>query len=146
MDTYLFVEFVTVRTVPGPTRKTRSVLEVSTKATTQTVAQAARNQLESIPESLGHCPCLELMRVAVNNITAVPESYHESPKLAWFSLAGNPVCPAAKPPTRDVPIIPFSDLELDVKLGDGASGDVFQVGWQGEQVRFLPVSIFPGLQ
>lgn len=47
---------------------------------------------------MGSLPRLELMRVAVNNLQEVPESFSGLHKLAWFSLAGNPACAEAPPP------------------------------------------------
>ncbi len=48
------------------------------------------------------------------------------PRLAWFSVAGNPCCP--DPPAREhpLPVVRQEDLDLGAKLGDGASGVVYR--------------------
>lgn len=93
--------------------------------------QASRNQLTSLPASLGQLPSLELLRVAVNDLPELPLPVFRAPKLAWVSLSGNPLCPAAPAPAHEIAGITLQDLEIGAKLGDGASGDVFQVTWQG---------------
>ena len=55
-------------------------------------------QIHQSGMQMGTLPNLELMRVAVNGIRDVPESFSELHKLAWFSLAGNPACAEARPP------------------------------------------------
>ena len=59
--------------------------------------QASFNRLTSLPKGMGALPKLELLRVAVNNIGALPPEFAGLDRLAWLSLASNPVCPAALP-------------------------------------------------
>jgi hypothetical protein len=93
--------------------------------------QASRNRLKSLPATLANLRSLELMRVAVNQLKSLPESLHSAPKLAWVSLSGNPLCPDPHPPTHQIADITAADLRTSVKLGDGASGEVFEADWQG---------------
>lgn len=89
----------------------------------------------SLPVSLAALPELEMLRVAINRIEDVPLAFAACPKLAWASMAGNPVTPDARPSARYLPTIEFSDMEIGEKLGEGASGDVYLVTWHGRQVR-----------
>lgn len=95
--------------------------------------QASHNQLEHLPDIWDHLPKLELMRVAINNLSELPPSLWRSPALAWFSLASNPVCADAHAPTHDIAELSPADIESKEKLGDGASGDVFCASWQGKE-------------
>ena len=61
--------------------------------------QASFNELYELPEGMGSLPRLELMRVACNRISAVPDSFAGLDALAWFSLSGNPAC-SPPPPAR----------------------------------------------
>lgn len=94
--------------------------------------QASHNQLESLPDIWDHLPKLELMRVAINNLSELPPSLWRSPALAWFSLASNPVCLKAHAPTHDIEEVTEKDVQRKEKLGDGASGDVYCVNWHGK--------------
>lgn len=86
-----------------------------------------------MPASLGILPQLELLRVAVNNLHRLPAELFAAPRLAWVSIAGNPLCPEATPPTHAVAEITSADVQARRKLGDGASGEVFEVSWQGKR-------------
>lgn len=92
--------------------------------------QASRNELESLPESLASLPRLELLRVAVNRLDTLPQTLASAPSLAWVSLSGNPLCPVAPPPTHRIEDVSMADLRKCYKLGDGASGVVFEVEWR----------------
>jgi hypothetical protein len=50
------------------------------------------------------------------------------PRLAWCSLGSNPAA-AGVPALPDLPRVLVSELSLGIKLGQGASGEVFN----GEQ-------------
>lgn len=73
------------------------------------------------------------MRVPINNLASLPPSLWRAPALAWFSLASNPVSPAAPPPTHTITTISAADITSGEKLGDGASGEVFRASWQGKE-------------
>lgn len=47
------------------------------------------------------------------------------PRLAWCSLGSNPAA-AGTPALPDLPRVRVSDLEIGSKLGQGASGEVFE--------------------
>ena len=63
----------------------------------------------------------------------VPTELGDLDRLAWCSLAGNPAC-AAPRPALPIPALDMSQLHLQARLGDGASGDVFAAQWEGSEV------------
>lgn len=64
----------------------------------------------------------------------VPSEFGGLDALAWFSLAGNPACQPAPPIRSDILAMTLGQLELDIALGEGASGDVFAARFQGRNV------------
>ncbi|PSC71659.1 kinase [Micractinium conductrix] len=94
--------------------------------------QASFNPLRALPAELGRLPNLEMIRVASCNIAEVPAALRDAPKLAWMSLASNPACRTLSP--RKLPTVEVKDLNMGRKLGDGASGEVFEGCWQGRRV------------
>jgi Leucine-rich repeat (LRR) protein len=85
----------------------------------------SHNMLTSIPSEIGACRELELVRLANNNISCeLPREFVSLPKLAWISLAGNPI--AHCPQTKEKEILK-STLSYDESavLGFGASGTVY---------------------
>ncbi|MDB6145017.1 MAG: slrP [Pseudomonas sp.] len=88
----------------------------------------AGNHLQRLPESLARCERLELVRIAANRLTELPDWLLKLPALAWLAYAGNPL------PTfhADAHIrqIPWTQLELQQQLGEGASGVIQQAIWQ----------------
>ncbi|KAG2501926.1 hypothetical protein HYH03_000424 [Edaphochlamys debaryana] len=110
--------------------------------------QASFNAFTALPACLLHLFRLELLRVAVCAIQELPTGLLESgamPRLAWFSVAGNPACPDPPPPAPGLPLVAREELELGQKLGDGASGDVFRAVWRGElvAVKFFRADVSP---
>ena len=97
--------------------------------------QASHNALTSLPESLGALPNLELLRVACCNIDTVPLAVAESKTLAWLSLASNPFGRPTSSPRRGVgvPVVSFEDISIERKVGDGASGEVFEGRWKNDE-------------
>ena len=92
------------------------------------------NQLEFLPESLGHRPRLQKLALAGNRLRALPSSMSnatalelirvsanalEQFRLAWFAWAGNPFCTR---PDVIVQPIAWDALQLHEVLGSGASG------------------------
>ena len=96
--------------------------------------QASHNALKSLPTSLGSLSHLEMLRVACCDISDVPTAAAAAPALAWFSLAGNPACKVPSPRRSSLPIVSIVDVEIGRKLGDGASGEVFEAEWKGRRV------------
>lgn len=89
----------------------------------------ASNLLREIPDEICGCESLELLRLSDNRLTSVPAGLLTLPKLAWIALAGNLIEPRSREAELDVApslrIAP-SALMLGKKLGDGASGIVYQ--------------------
>jgi hypothetical protein len=91
----------------------------------------ATNQIEVLPDVSGLVN-LELVRLSDNRLRVIPPSLLSLPKLAWLALAGNELTPlrrgdvmAALQARSDVRL-DFDRLELGRKLGEGASGTVFE--------------------
>lgn len=99
----------------------------------------SHNNLTSIPKEMGECTELELIRLANNEINVpLPMEFLSLPKLAWISLAGNPI--AHCPPTKDKEVCKSTvSYDQSTVLGRGASGTVF-LGKHGE--REVAVKIF----
>ncbi|RLA70798.1 MAG: protein kinase [Epsilonproteobacteria bacterium] len=99
------------------------------------------NKLTHLPTSMKYCENLELLRIAVNAFTELPKMLLELPKLSWLAYGGNPFC--AKHPACDTPLkeLAWSDLELGVVLGEGASGLISKALYKGKEVA---VKVFKG--
>lgn len=96
--------------------------------------QASHNKIQKLPESISQLPNLELLRVANCNITDMPKSLHAARSLSWLSMASNPVCHVPSPRRGTVQTVRIDDLKIGRKLGDGASGDVYEGMWQNQKV------------
>lgn len=85
----------------------------------------SHNKISSIPKEMGECKALELIRLANNEIDVpLPKEFLTLPKLAWISLAGNPI--AHSPHTKDKEILKSSvTYDESTVLGYGASGTVY---------------------
>jgi hypothetical protein len=89
----------------------------------------AGNQLSAIPESLMACQNLELLRISANAFNALPEWLFTLPRLAWLAYAGNPLTLGDESQTlkhSPLPNVDWSTLSLGEKLGEGASGLIYQ--------------------
>ncbi len=102
----------------------------------------AGNQLKALPQEMINCTNLELIRLAANQLDALPEWLLTLPKLSWLAFGGNPG-QAFKPQT---PIdIPWQDLTIGDRLGEGASGIIHSAVWQNEDgILDVAVKIFKG--
>lgn len=96
----------------------------------------AGNKLSNLPTEMSRCTELELLRIAANRLTALPDWIFELPRLAWFAYAGNPLESTAAEsnlhllaPRSDLVLIPYRDLELGECIGEGASGYVHKASW-----------------
>ena len=96
--------------------------------------QASHNSISYLPAALGTLPHLEMLRVACSEIAEIPAAVANAPALAWTSFATNPVCKTPSPRRSGVPTISLSSLDVGRKVGDGASGEVFEASWKGRTV------------
>ncbi|GLI66354.1 hypothetical protein VaNZ11_010126 [Volvox africanus] len=122
--------------------------EGMSRCTSLVKIQASFNAFTALPACLLHLPKLELLRVAVCGIRTLPLGLLEDgamPHLAWFSMAGNPVCPDPPVPAPGLPEVEVDDLDLGMKLADGASGEVFRAVWRGDlvAVKFFKGDVSP---
>jgi hypothetical protein len=110
----------------------------------------AGNRLQHLPESLADCTRLELLRIAANRFDALPAWLPELPRLAWLAYAGNPFCDGLEAAAREAhPITPIAwqALQLQQRLGEGASGVIHQAAWQaapGAAAERVAVKLFKG--
>lgn len=105
----------------------------------------AGNRLRSLPASLSACQNLELIRIAANQLDALPEWLFTLPRLAWLACASNAGSQPAAIALPDLPSIPWTDLTLVEKLGEGASGITWKAVWQQPQEAIaVAVKLFKG--
>ncbi|WP_377706422.1 leucine-rich repeat-containing protein kinase family protein [Pseudomonas protegens] len=107
----------------------------------------AGNRLTRLPESLGQCHRLELLRIAANRLTELPPFLLALPRLTWLAYAGNPLeSEADATGLESTPTIPWSELTLEQRLGEGASGVIHQAQWQpaGQPPRAVAVKLYKG--
>ena len=99
----------------------------------------AGNRLQRLPDALARCQRLELLRIAVNQLTELPAWLLQMPALAWLAHGGNPLSPRL--PSVDVRPIPWQELHLQQKLGEGASGVIQRALWQAPDQAPLAVAV-----
>ena len=101
------------------------------------------NRLESLPETMKNCTRLELVRLASNQFQALPDWLPALPRLAWLAVAGNPVVSAPSPAhgAPGMARIGWGDLEIQARIGEGASGVIYEARLGGEPVA---VKLFKG--
>lgn len=106
------------------------------------------NGLESLPESLAACANLELVRLAANQLPELPPWLLRLPRLAWLAFGGNPCSPIPVGESREIAVIPWRELALEEKLGEGASGVIHRARRQRSGafggVSGVAVKIFKG--
>ncbi|MCG6576790.1 protein kinase [Pseudomonas sp. AF32] len=107
----------------------------------------AGNRLQQLPESLAQCHRLELLRIAANRLTELPQWLLDLPSLSWLAYAGNPLETQAEAaaPNSTTPI-DWSQLTMQQRLGEGASGVIHQAQWQppGQAARNVAVKLYKG--
>ncbi|MGE8153407.1 leucine-rich repeat-containing protein kinase family protein [Pseudomonas vancouverensis] len=102
----------------------------------------AGNRLQALPQSLRHCHRLELIRIAANRMTELPQWLLSLPSLTWLAYAGNPLETEADASALEAtPRIEWSALQLEHKLGEGASGVIHQAVWQSPEQPAMPVAV-----
>ncbi|MBX0289083.1 leucine-rich repeat-containing serine/threonine-protein kinase [Hymenobacter sp. HSC-4F20] len=111
----------------------------------------AGNQLHHLPETLAACTNLELLRIAANRFTSLPEWLLAMPRLTWLAYAGNPFSEAAEAAAlarNPIASINWSQLAVEQKLGEGASGVIYQARWQpaaeAQTAEPVAVKVFKG--
>lgn len=108
----------------------------------------AGNRLRALPPEMAALTRLELLRIAANELTELPAWLLDLPRLSWLAYAGNPFCEAterAPQAAASVAHIPWGELAMRHKLGEGASGVIHQAAWQnGEVLQEVAVKLFKG--
>lgn len=110
----------------------------------------AGNQLQHLPEEMVACRNLELLRISANRFVALPDWLLSLPRLAWLALAGNPfsdVRELAALAKQDIAPVNWHELDVQHKLGEGASGIIHKAVWQDspEGITQIAVKLFKGL-
>lgn len=104
----------------------------------------AGNQLRSLPAEMAACQNLELIRLAANQLSALPDWLLTLPRLSWLAYAGNPFCTSISNPIslmpQVLPEIDWNTLTIEQKLGEGASGIIFQGRWVTESAQAVNLS------
>lgn len=107
------------------------------------------NQLQQLPAQMAACTQLELLRIAANRFTSLPDWLLALPRLSWLAYAGNPLCEAGEVAAlaagSKLRSIDWHSLDLQRQLGEGASGVIYQAGWQsGAARKEVAVKLFKG--
>jgi len=92
----------------------------------------AGNRLKNLPDEMAACTNLELLRIAANQFETLPEWLLRLPKLSWLSYSGNPFCAQSETHAlvdTPVDVVSWETLQLQHKLGEGASGVIYQAAW-----------------
>jgi hypothetical protein len=108
----------------------------------------AGNRLRTLPASMANCRKLELVRIAANQLQALPDWLLSLPRLSWLAFAGNPFCPTAAMPQGSADIH-WDTLEIQHKLGEGASGVIHHAEyqpahWPAADKQSVAVKLFKG--
>ncbi|AZD30625.1 leucine-rich repeat-containing protein kinase family protein [Pseudomonas chlororaphis] len=105
------------------------------------------NRLTRLPQSLGQCHRLELIRIAANRLSELPAFLLGLPRLTWLAYAGNPLeSEADAAALESVAQIPWAELDVQQRLGEGASGVIHQARWQrpGQASVEVAVKLYKG--
>ncbi|MGF6349424.1 leucine-rich repeat-containing protein kinase family protein [Variovorax sp. W2I14] len=106
----------------------------------------AGNRLSRLPDSMAALQRLELLRISANRFDALPEWLLSLPRLSWLAAAGNPFDTQAEDAAmtaQSVPHVDWRDLALGKKLGEGASGVIHQATL-GPLQQGVAVKLFKG--
>lgn len=107
----------------------------------------AGNQLHALPESLIACKNLELLRISANQFSQIPDWVLALPRLAWFAFAGNPLTSAQENHVLNhSPLATYAWEAITVgkKLGEGASGLIYEASLKIVEISKLAAKIFKG--
>jgi serine/threonine protein kinase len=107
------------------------------------------NKLHTLPETMSACTSLELLRIAANRFTALPDWLLQLPRLSWLAFAGNPCSELHEDKARSENVIDeihWRQLDMQHKLGEGASGVIHQAAWNRNsgQSENVAVKLFKG--
>ncbi|MCO8161942.1 leucine-rich repeat-containing serine/threonine-protein kinase [Pseudomonas sp. 21LCFQ010] len=103
----------------------------------------AGNRLQSLPASLANCQQLELLRLSANQLPVLPDWLMQMPALAWLAHSGNPFSRSPEQPA--IKRIPWAQLQLQQRLGEGASGVIQQGLWHSaEGSRAVAIKLYKG--
>lgn len=115
----------------------------------------AGNQLCFLPSEMANCRKLALLRLSANRLHSLPDWLLDMPKLAFISFAGNPcstlsqqnetTCPHGVSKAK-LSHVPWSSLEIQHTLGEGASGIISRGLWHIESstTQEVAIKIFKG--
>lgn len=104
----------------------------------------AGNRLQQLPDTMAGCRNLELLRISANCFDVLPEWLLKLPRLAWLAFSGNPFSDAVSK-TPDVQSIHWDGLDLQHKLGEGASGIIHKASWRApEGEKDVAIKLFKG--
>jgi hypothetical protein len=104
----------------------------------------AGNRLKALPVEMAACKNLELLRIAANQFESLPQWLLELPRLSWLSYSGNPFCAVLEARAlADAPValVPWDRLSLKHKLGEGASGVIYQASHQAHADQGSDVAV-----
>ena len=114
------------------------------------------NLLSTLPVEMAACTKLELLRIAANRFEVLPDWLLGMPRLSWLGYSGNPVCAAAEARALKgmtdlssaqgqtaLAQIPWASLQLKQKLGEGASGVIYQAAL-ADASQEVAVKVFKG--
>jgi len=83
----------------------------------------AGNKIKELPQEMKACVNLELLRLSANDLESIPQWLLNLPRIAWLAFSGNP-CSLHKTPKFTE--IPYHDLAIEERLGEGASGEIYR--------------------
>lgn len=102
------------------------------------------NQLQRLPDEMAACRNLELLRISANHFESLPEWLLSLPRLAWLAFAGNPFSDASEAVAvgrRAIAPVEWQHIDLKHKLGEGASGVIYQADWQHAPDSSMSVAV-----
>jgi hypothetical protein len=103
----------------------------------------AGNRLRALPAEMADLHLLELLRISANRLAELPAWLPTLPRLTWLAYAGNPFCAARELAMESAPAaaIGWEQLQLEEKLGEGASGMIYRAAYHQQHVA---VKLFKG--
>jgi len=107
----------------------------------------AGNQLQDLPEELANCTKLELLRISANRFARLPPCIFNLPRLSWLAYADNPFCADIENAAQNniaITSINWEELQIQQRLGEGASGVIHQAVWLGKDAQQVAVKLFKG--